>query len=203
VQTAANLIHWEQRNDKRAEQIRGEIMSSGQHDDSPTRLKALNKKKQGHSRATRQLNVWIKKETRAALAQQAKLEQRSMTAIIEDLIQHYTGQEQAELVERQGLPLIREVIVTEIRKALAQHRLALSEDMQVVILDAVELYIRQSVEQLTRTIRPAVRLGTINRHLIYALISHSYGEEVAMQEDDAASGKIGKATPLRSPAKEG
>src|SRR5205807_8931215 len=113
---------------------------------SLVRIKDPNIKTPGRSSAVQQLNVWINKETKVALAQQAKLEQRSMAAIVEELIQHAPSHEQAALVERQSLPLIREVIVTEMRKALAQHRLDLGEDMQIVILEAVKLCIRQSVE---------------------------------------------------------
>jgi hypothetical protein len=178
-------------------------MLSAHHDDNLTKVRISDKKKPTRPGTIRQLNIWIRTETKTALEQQARLEHRSMAAIVDELIQSYTSHQQGDQVENQGLPLIREVVVTEIRRALAQHRLDLNEDMQLVILEAIKLHIHQGVEQLTRIIEPAVRLGRINRRLIYALISHAYGEEVAMQEDDAASGKIGKATPLRSPAKEG
>jgi len=182
--------------------MKGENMLNAQHNNNLVQIKDSNTKKQSRSSAVQQLNVWIKKETKAALARQAKLEQRSMGAIVEELIQHSTSHEQAELVERQSLPLIREVIVTEIRKALAQHRLDLGEDMQMVILEAVKLCIRQSVEQLTRLIGRAVQVGMINRRLTRALMSHAYGEEIAAQADEDATGKTGKHTPSRSPTKE-
>ena len=104
-------------------------MLNAQQNNNLVRIKDPNTKKQGRSSAVQQLNMWINKETKAALARQAKLEQRSMAAIVEELIQHSTSHEQAELVERQSFPLIREVVVTEMRKALAQHRLDLGEDM--------------------------------------------------------------------------
>src|SRR6266705_2068438 len=101
-------------------------MLKAQHDDNFVQIKSLNTKNPSRSSASRQLNVWIKKDTKAALAQQANLEQRPMAAIVEELIQHYTSHKQADLIESQSLPLIREVVVTEIRKALAQHRLDLA-----------------------------------------------------------------------------
>jgi uncharacterized protein YehS (DUF1456 family) len=177
-------------------------MLNAQQNNNLVRIKGSNIKKPSRSSAVQQLNVWIKKETKAALAQQAKLEQRSMAAIVEELIQHSTSHEQAELVERQSLPLIREVVVTEIRKALAQHRLDLGEDMQMVILEAVKLCIHQSVEQLTRLIGRAVHVGVINRRLTHTLMSHAYGEEIAAQADEDAAGNTGKQMPSRSPIKE-
>jgi len=176
-------------------------MLTTQHDDSSFRRDS-DKKKQSRPGTIRQLNVWIRKETKTALEQQARLEQRSMAAIVEELIQRYTSHQQADLVEQQGLPLIREIVYTEIRKALAQHRLDLNGDMQIVILEAIKLCVHQGVEQLIHLIGRAVRLSIINRRLTYTLISHAYGEEVAMREDAAAAGKISKATPSRSPAKE-
>ena len=177
-------------------------MLNAQHNNNLVQIKDSNTKKPGRSSAVQQLNVWINKETKAALARQAKLEQRSMAAIVEELIQHSTSHEQAELIERQSLPLIREVVVTEIRKALAQHRLDLGEDMQLVILEAVKLCIRQSVEQLTRLIGRAVHFSMVNRRLTRALMSHAYGEEIAAQADEDAAGKTGNPMPVRSPIKE-
>jgi len=167
-------------------------MLTTQDDETLVQIKGLCKKERGRSSKTCQLNVWVKKETKASLAQQAKLEQRPMATIVEELIQRYTSHQQADLVERQGLPLIREVVVTEIRKALAQHRLDLAEDMQIVILEAVKLYIRQSVEQLARMIGRAMRVGVINRRLTLALMSRTYGEEFASQADEGAAGDTGK-----------
>ncbi|MDQ6662506.1 MAG: hypothetical protein M3Z24_16270 [Chloroflexota bacterium] len=178
-------------------------MLNTQADDNFSQIKSVNKKQSGRASTIRQLNIWIKNETKAALVQQAKLEHRSMATIVEELIQQYTSQQQADVVERQSLPLIREVIVTEIRKALAQHRLDLSEDMRIVVLDAIKLYIHQSVEQLARIVGRAVRVGMINRRLIHALMSRAYGEEFASQADEEAAGDTGKQVPSRSPIKEG
>jgi hypothetical protein len=183
-------------------ELRGENMLNAQHNDKVVKVRASDKKKRGRSNAIAQLNVWIERRTKAALAQQAKLEQRSMAAIVEELIQRYTSQQQADLIEGQSLPLIREVVVTEIRKALTRHRLDLGEDMQLIILEAVKLCIRQSVEQLARHIGRAVRVGMINRRLTHTLISRAYGEEYALQADEDAAGDTGKQVPSRSLTRE-
>ncbi len=83
-------------------------MLNAQHNNNLVQIKDSNTKKQSRSSAVQQLNVWIKKETKAALARQAKLDQRSMGAIVEELIHHSTSHEQAELVERQSLGVVRE-----------------------------------------------------------------------------------------------
>jgi hypothetical protein len=167
-------------------------MLNAQHNDKVIKVRASDKKKRGRSNAIAQLNVWIERRTKAALAQQSKLEQRPMAAIVDELIQRYTSQQQADLIEGQSLPLIREVVVTEIRKALAQQRLDLAEDMQIVILEAVKLYIRQSIERVIHMAGRAVRIGVINHRLILALISRSYGEEFAAQADEDAAGNTSK-----------
>ena len=176
-------------------------MLSAQHNNNYVQMKDSNKKKRGRSAAKRQLNVWVTKEAKAGLAHQARLERRSMTTIVEEVIQQYTARRQAELVERQSLPLYREVVVTEVRKALAQQRLELGEDMQKLILEAVKLCIRQGVEQLARLIGRAVRIGAINRRLTRTLMSRAYGEEFAAQADEDALANMSKDVPSRSSAK--
>ena len=176
-------------------------MLSTQHNNNYVQMRDSNKKKRGRSAAKRQLNVWVTKEAKAALAHQARLERRSMTTIVEELIQHYTARQQAELVERQSLPLYREVVVDEVRKALAQQRLELGEDMQKLILEAIKLSIRQSVEQLARLAGRAVRIGAINRRLTRALMARAYGEEFAAQADEDALAIMSKDVPPRSPTK--
>src|SRR2546421_9412961 len=62
------------RNDE-AKRIQGENMLNAQQNKNFVCIKDPNIKKPSRSSAVQQLNVWIKKETKAALAQQAKLEQ--------------------------------------------------------------------------------------------------------------------------------
>jgi hypothetical protein len=177
---------------QRNRENKGVDMSNAQHDDGLATKSISGKRKQSRPRTMRQLNVWVKKETKAALAQQAKLEQRPMATIVEELIQSYTSHQQADLVESQSLPLIREIVVIEIRKALAQQRLDLAEDMRVVLLEAVKLYIHQSIEQFVRMAGRAIRVSVINRRLTLALMSRAYGPEFAAQADEDAAGNTSK-----------
>ncbi len=122
-----------------------------------------------------QLNVWIPDEYKQALTQRAKREGRSVKAVIEDLIEQDLARQQGDLLEQQSLPLIREIVSIEVKRAIAQLRRDLLEDIKREILDVVQNNNTRLSKLVTRTVRDS---GVIRR-LLYALVAKTLGTTFA------------------------
>ncbi len=152
--------------------------------------------------AEKQLNVWISEELKNALAQRAEQENRSVKALVEELIQQDYARRQGELVEQQSLPVIREVIATEVRKAMAQLRNDLREDMELEILDAMKEFSRHNNTRLSKLITRTVRDSGINRRLVYAHLAKAFTKEFAAKAYKDAMENTVQELSARSPTKE-
>jgi activator of HSP90 ATPase len=122
-----------------------------------------------------QLNVWIPEAYKNALAQRAKQEDRSVKAIIVELIEQDIARQQGNQVEQQSVPLIREVVITEVRKAVAQLRQDLLEDIRREVVTAIQTSHARLSKSVTRTVRDS----GIMRRLLYALVAKTAGTAFA------------------------
>src|SRR5437879_6099755 len=129
------------------------------------------------------LNAWIPEELKAYLADRAKQENRGMNQVLADLIRQEQAREQGAVVEQHSLPVIREIVQTELRKTAAQLRSDLRDDMG---LDMKALHTK-SDNRLAALIVRATRDAAIARRLIYTVLAKAHGPEFAQRAYETAT----------------
>ena len=150
---------------------------------------------------TVQLNVWISVEAKQHLDERFKQEGRHLNEQIEDYIRQDMAVHHGEIVEQQSLPVISEVIETKLRKATAQLRTDLREDMQLEMIEQIKTITRNSDNRLASLIVRAVRDSGIIRRLLYALVAKTHGAAFATEAYESAREKAGQELASRITAK--
>ena len=148
-----------------------------------------------------QLNVWISLEAKQHLDERFKQEGRHLNEQIEDLIRKDMAIHHGEIVEQQSLPVISEIIETKLRKATAQLRSDLREDMQLEMIEQIKTITRNSDNRLASLIVRAVRDAGIIRRLLYALMAKTHGAAFATEAYENAREKAGQELAPRATAK--
>ena len=148
-----------------------------------------------------QLNVWISVEAKQYLDERSEREDRHLNELIEEFIRKDMAVYHGEVIEQQSLPVISEVIDTKLRKALAQLRTDLREDMQLDILEPMKTVSRNSDNRLASLIVRAVRDAGIIRRLLYALVAKTFGPEFARDAYENAQAKAGQELAARTTAR--
>jgi gamma-glutamylcysteine synthetase len=116
--------------------------------------------------------------------------------VMQDIAIHH-----GEIVEQQSLPVISELIETKLRKATAQLRADLREDMQLEIIEQIKTITRNSDNRLAGLIVRAVRDSGIIRRLLYALVAKTHGAAFATEAYESAREKAGQELASRITAK--
>jgi len=150
---------------------------------------------------TVQLNVWISIEAKEYLDERFKQEGRHLNEQIEDYIRQDRAVHHGEIVEQQSLPVISEIIETKLRKATAQLRTDLREDMQLEMIEQIKTITRNSDNRLASLIVRAVRDAGIIRRLLYALVAKTHGAAFATEAYESAREKAGQELASRVTAK--
>ena len=150
---------------------------------------------------TVQLNVWISVEAKHYLDERFQREGRHLNEQIEDYIRQDMAVHHGEIVEQQSLPVISEIIETNLRKATAQLRTDLREDMQLEIIEQIKTITRNSDNRLASLIVRAVRDAGIIRRLLYALVAKTHGATFATEAYESAREKAGQELASRVTAK--
>ena len=150
---------------------------------------------------TMQLNVWISVQAKQHLDERFKQEGRHLNEQIEDLIRKDMAIHHGEIVEQQSLPVISEIIETKLRKATAQLRSDLREDMQLEMIEQIKTITRNSDNRLASLIVRAVRDAGIIRRLLYALVAKTHGAAFATEAYESAREKAGQELAPRATAK--
>jgi gamma-glutamylcysteine synthetase len=150
---------------------------------------------------TVQLNVWISVEAKQYLDERFEREGRHLYEQIEDYIRKDMAAHRGEIIEQQSLPVISEIVDTKLRKALAQLRADIREDMQLDILEATKTMMRNSDNRLAGLIVRAVRDAGIIRRLLYALVAKTFGPEFARDAYENAQAKAGQELASRTTAR--
>lgn len=146
-----------------------------------------------------QLNVSIDERLKQAMDQKAKREGRTITAIVEEWIKQDTAREQGETVERQSLPLIREVVREEIRRSNAELYMKLHDALLLDIRDALKDQMERNHSRLAKLVTRTVRDSGIIRRLVYAFLSKSHGKEFVIKAYDHAEQQTMKELSERIP----
>jgi gamma-glutamylcysteine synthetase len=147
-----------------------------------------------------QLNVWISSEAKRYLDERSEREDRHLNELIEEYIQKDMAVHRGEIVEQQSLPVISEIVDTKLRKAMAQLRTDLREDMQLDILEPMKTVSRNSDDRLASLIVRAVRDAGIIRRLLYALVAKTFGAEFAQDAYENAKARSGQELAARTTA---
>ena len=147
---------------------------------------------------TVQLNVWISIEAKRYLEERFQQEGRHLNEQIEDYIRKEMAVHHGEIIEQHSLPVISELIDTKLRKAMAQLRTDLREDMQLDILEAMKTSMRNSDNRLASLIVRAVRDAGIIRRLLYALVAKTFGADFARDAYENAQAKAGQELAART-----
>jgi hypothetical protein len=150
----------------------------------------------------KRLNAWISEDCKDYLMERAGREKRGMNKVITDMIRQERAREQGAIIEQHSLPIIRDIVQTELKKQLAQLRLDLREDMQLEFTNEIKALLRAHTDRLAALIVRTFRHANITQRLTYAMLSKSHGIEFARHAFEDASEKAGRDLAARS-AKEG
>jgi uncharacterized protein with von Willebrand factor type A (vWA) domain len=100
------------------------------------------------------------------------------------------------------LPVIHNIVQTELRKANAQLRTDLREDRQLEFTNEIKTLLRAHTDRLAALIVRTFRHANITQRLTYTLLARSHSIEFARHAFEDASEKAGRDLASRS-AKEG
>ena len=154
----------------------------------------------------KQLNVWIDSDLKDALAERAKREKKSVTDLTEDILLQDMARQNGEMIEQQALPIIREIVTTEVRKGVAQLLNDLRNELHLDLMEEIKTVARLSDDRVAKLVVRAVRDAGISRRLVIAHLSKAYGPDFAKSayesaKEDAGKELAGKAT-AKSPQQE-
>ena len=149
-----------------------------------------------------QLNVWISEDVKQYLDERSGREDRHLVRADRrthsaKTWRYITGR----VIEQHSLPVISEIIETKLRKATAQLRTDLREDMQLEIIEQIKTITRNSDNRLASLIVRAVRDTGIIRRLLYALVAKTHGAAFATEAYESAREKAGQELASRVTAK--
>jgi hypothetical protein len=126
-----------------------------------------------------------------------------MNMIADDLLSIGMAVKRGEVIEQQSLPVIREIVQTELRKANAQLRTDMREDMQLEFTGEIKTLLRAHTDRLAALIVRTFRHANITQRLTYALLSKAHGPEFARRAFEDASEKAGRDLAARTAKEEG
>lgn len=115
-----------------------------------------------------------------------------MNVIADELLALGIATKRGEVIEQQSLPVIREIVQTELRKSLAQQRSDLREDMGLEFTNELKALQRASDNRLAALMVRALRDSNIARRLIYAMLARTHGPDFALRAYEDAKEKAGK-----------
>jgi hypothetical protein len=150
----------------------------------------------------KRLDVQIRAENYDYIKEESNRRETPMNVITDELLTHAIALRRGETIEQQSLPVIREIIQTELRKGLAQQRQDIREDMQLEFTTEFKSVTRASDNRLAALIVRTLRDTSIIRRLTYAFISRSFGPDFAAKAYMDAKEKAGKELASRN-GKEG
>ncbi len=140
----------------------------------------------------KQLNVWIDSNLKDALAERAKREKKSVTDLTEDILRQDMARQNGEIIEQQALPIIREIVTTEVRKGMAQLLNDLRDELHLDLMEEIKTVTHRSDDRIAKLVVRAVRDAGISRRLVIAHLSKAYGPDFARSAYESAKEDAGK-----------
>ena len=136
-----------------------------------------------------QLNVWIKKPYRDQLEQWKQDENKpGMNSIVQELIEAEIARRSGKVVEQQSLPVIQEIVRSEVREATAQLRRELRLDRQHEAQEARDFLLKQ-VNRMVGLLVMAIRHSSMGFHFLFEHLAQAYGRPFALKTYDEARDK--------------
>ena len=149
----------------------------------------------------KQLNVWIDSDLKVALAERAKREKKSVTDLTEEILRQDMARQNGEIIEQQALPIIRDIVTTEVRKGMAQLLGDLRDELHQDLLEEIKTVSRHSDDRLAKLVVRAIRDAGISRRLVVAHLSKAYGPDFARSAYESAKEDAGKELASKATAK--
>src|SRR5258708_36867120 len=103
------------------------------------------------------LNIYVNPTLSATIRELAGHEEQKISKLAEELLELGLSLKRGEIIEQQSLPVIRDIVQTELRKTAAQLRSDLREDMALEFTNEFKAVIRKSDNRLAALIVRAVR----------------------------------------------
>ncbi|QBD80456.1 hypothetical protein EPA93_32585 [Ktedonosporobacter rubrisoli] len=151
--------------------------------------------------ADKRVDAWIPEELKQYLAERAERENRGMNGLLADLIRQEQAREQGSIIEQQSLPIIREIVSSELRQQLAGVRRQLREEIVSEVTDEVKDTSLKHANRLAGLIVRTARDSAIARRLLYVVLAKAYGPDFALKAYEDAREKAGQELAKR-PARE-
>ena len=143
--------------------------------------------------AKERIHVYLSKETIHAV-RAISPEPGEFSRVIEELLQLGLSLKNGEVIEQHSLPIIREIVQTELLKAHAQLRSDLRDDHKTEKQE-ISRGIKESEhrlgDRLAALIVRAIREGGISRRMLFTVLSKE-DPELAMAAYEDAKAKVGK-----------
>lgn len=114
-----------------------------------------------------------------------------MNVIADELLAIGIAVKRGEVIEQQSLPIIREIVHTELQKQLAQQRQAFREDLNIELTQEIKALHRASDNRLAALIVRGIRDASIAWRLAYAQLYRAYGDTFARTTYEDARSKAG------------
>jgi hypothetical protein len=146
----------------------------------------------------KRLDVQIDADHYDFIKEEADRSRSPMNAIADELLALGIATKRGEVIEQQSLPVIREIVQTELRKQLAQQRMDVREDMSLEFTNEIKAIQRASDNRLAALIVRTLRDANIARRLMFALLAKAHGPDFANKAYTDASEKAGRDIASRS-----
>jgi hypothetical protein len=140
----------------------------------------------------KRLDVAISSDLRDFIAEEADRTGKPMNIVTDELLGRAVAHRRGEVIEQQSLPIIREIVQSELRKSLAQLLIDLREALLVELLNGIKETMRASDNRIVSLLVRVMRDAGIARRMIYALISKLVSTTFAAQAFEDAREKTGK-----------
>ncbi len=146
----------------------------------------------------KRLDVQIDEERFNYIKSESERTGKAMNVLSDELIAIGIAVKRGEVIEQQSLPVIREIINTELRKGFAFQREAIREDIVVELTGEIKAMNRNNTDRLAALIVKTLRDANIGRRLVYSVLAKGYGSDFAMKMYTDASEKAGRAIANRN-----
>src|SRR5579859_1773571 len=144
----------------------------------------------------KQLNVWINADLKESMSQRALQKGVSLKEFVEDIFGQSMAQYQAEMLEKQALPIIEDMIERSLQKSTARQNQQMQEAFHTEIILPMKQLIRETDRHLSDRIASlsvrTVRDGSIIRHLLYALLAKLFSVSFARDAYEHAKEKAAR-----------
>ena len=122
-----------------------------------------------------------------------------MNVIADELLSIGIAVKRGEVIEQQSLPVIREIVQSELRKQFAQQRETIREDMQLELTNEIKALLRALGDRLAALSVRTFRHANITQRIAYTILSKTTSPDYAAKVLETASTRAGQDLANRPP----